>query len=341
MCDGPVSYIGDSATTLELLLPSKRSAATFSKIEIPYATKLLDQELAFFLNMSMRMLTERDVTHLRGAPLVELTADQQAAALAAKLPERTLLDTVVPERLEKKDTDFAVRPEDLSALGLADIETEEAARGFDLKPKVNSRVLNAAVEAAVNAALTTSTVPGKVNSAVVNAAVNAAIAASNAMPEEKAIAPAAPPPMAGLQFTSAQPQPVEADEGLGAEDYETFPEDSEVAPGLDMPRRSQPQPQQSQVNVQTSTQPVLVVPLNMTQQAPPAEYIGTATPGAPPTFAVDTSQKAMGAAGFETVQRSRPASRSPSRSPSRSAPSSPQINSNTTPSTRVNVIKEG
>ena len=347
MCDGPVNYIGDSATTLELLPPSKRSAATFSKVEIPYATKLLDQELAFFLNMSMRMLTERDVTHLRGAPLVELTADQQAAALGAKLPERTLLDTVVPERLEKKDTDFAVRPEDLSALGLEDMETEEAARGFDLKPKVNSRVLNAAVEAAVNAALTTSTVPGKVNSAVVNAAVNAAIAASNAMPEEKA----APAPasgqgqitgMGGLQFTSAQPQPQpQAEEGLGADDYETFPEDSEVAPGLDMPRRSQPQ---SQVNVQTSTQPVLVVPLNMAQQAPPAEYIGTAAPGAPPTFAVDTSQNAMGAAGFDSVPRSRPASRSSSRSPNRSGSaqnSGPQINSNTAPSTRVNVIKEG
>jgi DNA-directed RNA polymerase II subunit RPB2 len=344
MCDGPVNYIGDSATTLELLPPSKRSAATFSKVEIPYATKLLDQELAFFLNMSMRMLTERDVTHLRGAPLVELTADQQTAALAAKLPERTLLDTVVPERIEKKDSDFTIRPEDLSALGLEEMETEEAARGFDLKPKVNSRVLNAAVEAAVNAALTTSTVPGKVNSAVVNAAVNAAIAASNAMPEEKA-APAPGPSqitgMGGLQFTSAQPQPQTEEEGLGADDYETFPEDSEVAPGLDMPRRSQPQ---SQVNVQTSTQPVLVVPLNMAQQAPPAEYIGTAAPGAPPTFAVDTSQKAMGAAGFDSVPRSRPASRSPSRSPSRSGSaqsSGPQISSSTAPATRVNVIKEG
>jgi DNA-directed RNA polymerase II subunit RPB2 len=340
MCDGPVTFIGDSATTLELLPPSKRSSATFSKVEIPYATKVLDQELAFFLNMSMRMLTEKDVTHLRGAPLVELTADQQAAALAAKLPERTLLDTVVPERLEKKEEDFAVRPEDLSALGLGEAEEPE------LKPKVNSRVLNAAVEAAVNAALTTSTVPGRVNAAVVNAAVNAAIAASNAMPEEKPVeAPVAPTTtMGGLQFTSAQPQPL-ADEGLGTDDYETFPEDSEVNTGLEMPRRPQYQNQnQSQVNVQTSTQPVLVVPLNMAQQAPPAEYMGSATPGAPPTFAVDTSQRAMGAAGFAEPVARRSASRSPgaSRSPSapRAAPGASQVNSNTAPATRVNVIKE-
>lgn len=345
MCDGPVTFIGDSATTLELLPPSKRSSATFSRVEIPYATKVLDQELAFFLNMSMRMLTEKDVTHLRGAPLVELTADQQAAALAAKLPERTLLDTVVPERIEKKDEDFAVRPEDLSALGLGEAQEPE------LKPKVNSRVLNAAVEAAVNAALTTSTVPGKVNAAVVNAAVNAAIAASNAMPEEKPVpAPTPVANMGGLQFTSAQPQPLgpaNVDESLGADDYEKFPEDSEVNPALEMPRRSQPQNQnqnqnQSQVNVQTTTQPVLVVPLNMAQQAPPAEYMGSATPGAPPTFAVDTSQRAMGAAGFEEPVARRNASRPASRSPGRSAAqnSGPQINSNTAANTRVNVIKE-
>ena len=359
MCDGPVRFIGDSATNMELLPPANRSAVTFSKVEIPYATKLLDHELAFFLNMSMRMMTDHDVTHLRGAPLVELTADQQRAALAAKLPERTLLDTAIPERLEKKD-DIKIRPEDLSALGMGE---EDEAEPFDLKPKVNSRVLNAAVEAAVNAALTTSTVPGKVNSAVVNAAVNAAIAASNAMPREaeKPSGPTGPTASFGnLQFTAAQPQAQPQDQGLGEDDYDAFPEDSELNTGVEMPRRPMQggyrgmdnygqMPQRgprNEVNVQTSTQPVLVVPLNMTQQqAPPAEYIGSATPGAPPTFAVDTSQRAMGAAGFgEAVQRNRSASRPASRSPGRSTSaqnSGPQINSNTAASTRVNVIKEG
>jgi hypothetical protein len=351
MCDGPVRFIGDSATNMELLPPANRSAVTFSKVEIPYATKLLDHELAFFLNMSMRMMTDHDVTHLRGAPLVELTADQQRAALAAKLPERTLLDTAVPERLEKKD-EIKIRPEDLSALGMGE---EDEAEPFDLKPKVNSRVLNAAVEAAVNAALTTSTVPGKVNSAVVNAAVNAAIAASNAMPREaeKPSGPTGPTASFGnLQFTAAQPQAQPQDQGLGEDDYDAFPEDSELNTGVEMPRRSmqggyramdsyRQMPNRSEVNVQTSTQPVLVVPLNMAQQqAPPAEYIGSATPGAPPTFAVDTSQRAMGAAGFGQPQLQ--PRRNPSRSPQRPAPSSgSQVNSNTVASTRVNVIKEG
>jgi hypothetical protein len=352
MCDGPVKFIGDSATTLEILPPSKRSSTTFSKIEIPYATKLLDQELAFFLNMRFHMLTERDVKHLRGAPLVELTADQQRAALAAKLPERILLDTVVPERLEKKE-EFTIRPEDLSALGLG----EEDEPTMEVKPKVNSRVLNAAVEAAVNAALTTSTIPGKVNSAVVNAAVNAAISASNAARLEQEEPPKAnvqaQPLLSNLQFTSAAPQPLgpsNVNENLGLEegDYDTFPQDSEVSSGMDMPMRTplvpQQQQQQSQVNVQTSTQPVLVVPLNMAQQqAPPAEYMGSAAPGAPPTFAVDTSARAMNSAGFGASQPQPQInrSRSNSRSPGRAPPSSgSQINSNTPSATRVNVIKE-
>jgi DNA-directed RNA polymerase II subunit RPB2 len=358
MCDGPVSFIGDSATNLELLPPSKRSSTSFSKVEIPYALKLLDQEMAFYLNTSMRFLTEHDVKHLRGPPIVELTADQQRAALEAKLPEITLLDTVIPERLEKKD-DITVRPEDLSALGFNDEEEAEE------KPKVNSRILNAAVEAAVNAALTTSTIPGKVDSAVVNAAVNAAIAASKNVPEEVIPVQSTTTslPTGTLQFTSAASNPIQnvfnqpVNVGLDEDDYDTFPNDSDVNPGISMPvnRQAQGQPMMqrggsmleqsntSQVNVQTSTQPVLVVPLNMTQQqAPPAEYIGTAVAGAPPTFAVDTGERSMKSIGLDAPPGNQ--RRSASRSPGRAMPqgsSSQQINSSMNSTTRVNVIKEG
>jgi len=341
LCDGPVSYIGDSATTLELLPPTKRSSVTFSKVEIPYAMKLLEQEMGFYLNSSMRFLTEHDVKHLRGPPIVELTADQQRAALDAKLPEVTLVDTVVPERLEKKE-DFTMRPEDLSALGLGPAQEEE----IEEKPKVNSRVLNAAVEAAVNAALTTTTVPGKVDPSVINAAVNAAISASREMPVEEAPvrpAPAAPRANGTLQFTSAAPAASAApagEVGLGEDDYDAFPTDSDVAPGLTMPS------QQSQVNVQTTTQPVLVVPLNMTQQAaPPAEYIGTSVPGTAPTFAVDTGERSMKSIGLNAPVAAAPVprNRQGNRSPGTRAPSNQtsEINSGTAPSTRVNVIKEG
>jgi X-X-X-Leu-X-X-Gly heptad repeat protein len=173
MCDGPVEFIGGSATTLDILPPNARSLATFSKVEIPYSMKLLDQELSFFMNIGMRMLTAKNVTHLRGAPLVELTADQQRNALETLLPERTLLDTLVPERIEPKET-YEATPDDLSALGATPQQEQEA-------PLV-ANVLNAAMTAAVNATLTlNSKSPSKLQSTAINAAVNAAVSAANSV----------------------------------------------------------------------------------------------------------------------------------------------------------------
>jgi hypothetical protein len=375
LCDGPVSFIGDSANNLELLPPNKRSLATFSKVEIPYAMKLLDQEMSFFLNSGMRFLTERDVKRLRGAPLVELTADQQRAALEAALPERTVLETVVPEVLEKTE-DVEASAGDLSALGYGEDEEQE------LKPKVNSKVLNAAVEAAVNAALTTTTssVPGRVNSAVVNAAVNAAIAATNALPERDTNANSGTNSQSlqnlsfGLPGQSStngrtsgstmsftvpqtmqqqqQQQQFQEKSGLEEDDYDEFPEDSELRQGSIMPRSNS---RQSQVNVQTSTQPVLVVPLNVAQNssAPPAEYIGSPAPGAPPTFAVDTGDRAMNSSGLgssssnynssSSNNSNRNRSRSPRQGSSNSSAGSNGLSSavNSNPNVQVSVNKLG
>jgi len=377
LCDGPVSFIGDSAANLELLPPNKRSLTTFSKVEIPYAMKLLDQEMTFFLNSGMRFLTERDVKRLRGAPLVELTADQQRAALEAALPERTVLETVVPEVLEKTE-DVEASADDLSALGYGEDEEQE------LKPKVNSKVLNAAVEAAVNAALstTTSTIPGRVNSAVVNAAVNAAIAATNALPERDTNGTNARDSTNGqslqnlsfglpgqsstngrttgstMSFTVPQTMQQQQqsefanqqNSGLGEDDYDEFPEDSELRQGSIMPRSQQSR--QSQVNVQTSTQPVLVVPLNVAQNqnAPPAEYIGSPAPGAPPTFAVDTGDRAMNSSGLSSNYNSsssnnsnRNRSRSPRQGSANSSANSNGLSSavNSNPNVQVSVNKLG
>jgi hypothetical protein len=83
--------------TLEILPPTKRSVASFSRIEIPYAFKLLDQELNTYLNMGLRVLTDKDVKQFRLPALSELTADQERNLLEAALPERVLPETSVPE----------------------------------------------------------------------------------------------------------------------------------------------------------------------------------------------------------------------------------------------------
>ena len=136
-CDGPMQFIGNTANTLEILPPVKRSLTTFSKVEIPYALKLLDQELATYLNMSIRCLTDKDVTRLRGPKLQTLTADQQQQLAAAPLPERVLLETTVPELLPVTDETTA-SPADLAALGADEELAEDSIEGAN-------RLANAAI----------------------------------------------------------------------------------------------------------------------------------------------------------------------------------------------------
>lgn len=115
LCDGPLQYVGSTASNLELLPPVKRSMTSFSKIEMPYATKLLEQELSSYMNIGMRVLTNYDLQKLESPVLKELTEAEQVAALSARLPERILPDTQVPEFVALTEAQTASL-EDLSAL---------------------------------------------------------------------------------------------------------------------------------------------------------------------------------------------------------------------------------
>lgn len=64
-CDGPLTYSGLTPETLRLQLPTKQSRTTFTHISIPYALKLLDQELTTFGNMGLRFITEGSISRLR------------------------------------------------------------------------------------------------------------------------------------------------------------------------------------------------------------------------------------------------------------------------------------
>lgn len=363
MCDGPVVFTGDSATNLELLPPNVRSVASFSKVELPYAMKVLDQELSFFMNSGMRFITSRDLTKLKGPPIVELTADQQRAALSAVLPERVVPDVEVPELVPVKE-EAEVRPEDLSAMGAVARDEEDAEPAAAFAPD-KAKVLNAAVNAAVNAAISTTTRPGstqaQVNAAAVNAAVNAAIAATNRVEGPTGAAAAAPPSAAAAQaltFTPVAPPgtaaPASAVPDLtpslntGPLAVEGLPPGmSEVDVDAEIPVQGGggPGPQHAPVNVQTSGQPVLVVPLNVggaPAMAPPAEYVQPPIGGAPATFAVDTSERVMNSMGLAAAAPrqqggSKPRSRSGSTGSggggsSTALPSAPNV--------KVNVVKQ-
>jgi hypothetical protein len=361
-CDGPVRFLGDSVTNLELVPPTKRSLVTFSKVEIPYSMKLFEQELGFFMNQSMRILTDKTVKRLRGAPLVELTADQAAAALSATLPERVVPETeAAPEQVEVRP-EVEASPEDLAAMGLEAMAID-ASEKDEPAPKVNTRVLNAAVEAAVNAVIDKPS-SSRMNAAAVNAAVNAAVAAAREVPT--AVAPAAPaaqqltqalvfsPAVAAVPAATAAP----AADDLEEADLDALPEGAPIvssqqgltaratAPAIQSGGSAQPQ-QAAPVQVQTSTQPVLVVPLSVggaaAAVAPPAEYIPPPAPGAPPTFAVDTGERAMSAVGLSgpaTPSRSRSGSRSSNRGGPSGTPKN-SMDALSAPNVRVNVVKQG
>ena len=125
MCDGPLQYVGSTAANLELLPPSKKSMVSFSKIEMPYATKLLEQELSTYMNIGMRILTNYDLQKLEAPALKDMTEGEQTAALGARLPERVLPDTNVPEFVPLTEEQTA-NLEDLSALSALPPPPEEA-----------------------------------------------------------------------------------------------------------------------------------------------------------------------------------------------------------------------
>lgn len=65
LCDGPLKFQGSTLETLGLVLPVRKSRVTFSRVEMPYALKLLDQELTTFMNGGLRFLTAASARKFR------------------------------------------------------------------------------------------------------------------------------------------------------------------------------------------------------------------------------------------------------------------------------------
>ncbi len=295
-CDGPVKYIGETANTLEILPPTKRSVATFSKVEIPYAFKLLDQEMGAYLNMGMRVLTQKDVKHFRGPPLGELTADEEERLLSTTLPERVLLDTEIPEMIVPPE-EPEVSPEELAALG-ADEGKEEEEKKEEEKPSL---------VALPEKNLMTVELP---------AGITAADIGSSGEKESNA-------PAAGLQEDDLEGLPF-ADEGA-----------AEAAPAAAQGGGGQAAPPQrnTSVNVQTSSQPVLVIPMSVGVSSP-TELVEPPIPGAPATIAVDTRESAMRGLNLPSVGQAL-------RSRSNTSSGTKRVQGGGAPNTIVNVRREG
>lgn len=92
LCQGPLRFAGNTAESLEMIPPIRKQSAPIVQVEIPYVLKVLDQELATFMNTGLRFMTTSGVQKLD-----TMKVEVDATAAAVLLPERRLLDSEVPE----------------------------------------------------------------------------------------------------------------------------------------------------------------------------------------------------------------------------------------------------
>jgi hypothetical protein len=104
LCDGPIQFSGETANDLNPIPPTKRSSVTFSKVDMPYATKLLFQELCAFENIGLRVLTTKDVTRIKGLDTLNQLTNVNTSIISQPLPQVTIKeeDTYVPPKKENK-----------------------------------------------------------------------------------------------------------------------------------------------------------------------------------------------------------------------------------------------
>jgi DNA-directed RNA polymerase II subunit RPB2 len=120
LCTGPVNYIGNGPSDLELIPPTRKTMVAPVTIEMPYAFKLLCQELETYMNIGMRIMTEKDLLRLNGiskADLPALTEDEKQRG-AVSLPERILPETAVPEYRAPEEEPLEADPDLLMKLGV-------------------------------------------------------------------------------------------------------------------------------------------------------------------------------------------------------------------------------
>jgi DNA-directed RNA polymerase II subunit RPB2 len=364
MCDGPVQFIGETATNLEILPPTKRSLVTFSRVEIPYSFQLLNEELNTYTNIGMRYITGKYANNLTLPAGLEVDKEEALAKAKEPLPERVLPETQVPKLSEGVPKEVDVSLDDLQALGAvasADGEDEEqdakeaaptvAFVAAQAQPMVVASGMPVMTTAFVNAPVMGVTMPVLRAADASRAGIQLGdVVEESAFPEAEELGPsgtavvAPPPPRAAALpqgnapvyiMTSAIPQ-------------------LQFNPGAAM--FGQPQ---TLGLAQASGPGILQI------GAPPTAFLPAAMGTAPPTLVVDTSPESMAAVGLPqnpSAVRGPPsggpganASRRPNSPGSRSRPSASTSSGSTTASSattggnapppsaqvRVNIIKQG
>jgi hypothetical protein len=296
LCDGPVQYIGTNSTNIEILPAAAKTLATTSVVEMPYATKLLADELQTYMNMGLRIITEKGLAKLK-EPMMDIPIGLEdiRAALSRPLPERVLPEPRVPEFRE-------LGPEDQEEVAEAEAAEEDLyAMGVVGNPTQSGRE--------VEIDDTVDYVPTGPSAATATAA-NERLKTQEDMNNDKdyPYAPVTPPDVYEQRMAQiAQEKPVQQG------GYVPMQQPMQMQPmqmqPMQQPMQMQPmqQPMQQMQPMSQPMQPIpMQQPMQMQQMQPmqmqqggyqyvtpaPIVYQGT-VPGAPPTIVIDSGTRAM------------------------------------------------
>lgn len=357
LCTGPVKYIGSGPSDLELVPPTRKTMIAPVKIEMPYAFKLLAQELETYMNIGMRIMTEKDLLRLNGVnkdDLPPLTEEEKQRG-AITLPERVLPETAVPEYRTEEEGVTEASPELLMKLGalpptpVISDEDDIVVNGKG-QPLTATEAVGMAAATVVAAADAARTGNGMQPGSIVQTQQGPMFQPA---PTNVTIVP----PARSIQVIGG-PEDVVADEELGKPvATNVIPSMLPMAPQQMQPmmqmqqypqpmmqqqmQYSQPQmqqyPQQMQQGINMGTVPaVYAAPLPSA-----AQMYSSGVPGAPPTIAIPTDDMSMQQFGNQQFQGPRPQRgitlkrRSNQPFGSAEGSSQPSVDANT----RINVIK--
>jgi DNA-directed RNA polymerase II subunit RPB2 len=291
LCDGPVQFMGSSVKNLELIPTPKKSLATTSIVEIPYATKLLADELNIYLNMGFRFLTAKGLTKMRDEGGSEMFAgDALTAALQEQLPERVFPEYRVPVYREvQEEVVPGATQEDLTILGLVARPAEGRGEGEEEEEEEeeeNTSAYSGSVEQTPNSLATPESSPEEGGRGALGG-VKPANNLNRGGPVLQAITQAPAVPLPGVR-----------------------PPPRSTAVSFAGPQQQQQQPGAYPPAFQLGGAPPQLMtptPLFYTTIPPPPvvaqPMMYTAMGGAPPTITIDTGPAAMAEAGYMETQQ--------------------------------------
>ena len=321
-CTGPLNYIGSGATDLELIPPIRKTMVAPVTIEMPYAFKVLAQELETYMNIGMRIMTEKDLVFLDGLRKSDLPQDTTGLeGRQIVLPERILPEAAVPEYREEEEGPSEASPELLMKLGAIPRTvplTGTSAEGEVVVDGTGSGIGTgqAIASAAAAAANLQSSTPGVTSGTLVQTE-------QGPMFQPNPTTVTVVPPARTINILPGEGEEVAADEVLGAQAQPVqqqvqapvqVPVQAPLQQGGAMPQMQPygyPMPQMQPYGyppqygypppypaLNTGGTPAIYA----NSVPPPGQLYTSGVPGAPPTFAVQTDSATMGQFGSPQIK---------------------------------------